>query len=162
MIKDCCNGKEIFSFKNILTRYLHNNYVNGEVSGGRIEYVKLFSIIAIFILVIACINFMNLSTAKASRRMKEVGIKKVVGASRSSLIFQYMGESILMAFASLIIALLLVELLFPAFREITGKDISLHLMQILFLLLFQLRLLPDLLQAVILLCIFPGLNLYQF
>jgi putative ABC transport system permease protein len=108
-------------------RYLHNNYVNGKVSGGRIEYVKLFSIIAIFILVIACINFMNLSTAKASRRMKEVGIKKVVGASKGSLILQYIGESILMAFASLIIALLLVELLLPAFKEITGKDINLHL-----------------------------------
>ncbi len=107
-------------------RYLHGNYVNGKISGGRIEYVKLFSIIAIFILVIACINFMNLSTAKASRRMKEVGIKKVVGASKGSLILQYIGESILMAFASLIIALLLVELLLPAFREITGKDISLH------------------------------------
>jgi putative ABC transport system permease protein len=108
-------------------RYLHGNYVNGAQSGGRIEYVKLFSIIAIFILVIACINFMNLSTAKASKRMKEVGIKKVVGASRSSLIFQYIGESILMAFVSLIIALLLIELLLPAFREITGKEINLQL-----------------------------------
>jgi putative ABC transport system permease protein len=108
-------------------RYLHNNYVNGKITGGRIEYVKLFSIIAIFILVIACINFMNLSTAKASRRMKEVGIKKVVGASKGSLIIQYIGESVLMAFASLLIALLLVELLLPAFREITGKNISLSL-----------------------------------
>ncbi len=107
-------------------RYLHNNYVNGVISGGRIEYVKLFSIIAIFILVIACINFMNLSTAKASGRMKEVGIKKVIGASKGSLILQYIGESILMAFASLIIALLFVVLLLPAFREITGKDLSLH------------------------------------
>jgi len=108
-------------------RYLHNNYANGKISGGRIEYVKLFSVIAIFILAIACINFMNLSTARASRRMKEVGIKKVVGASKGSLILQYIGESILMAFASLIIALLLVELLLPVFREITGKDVGLHL-----------------------------------
>lgn len=108
-------------------RYLHNNYVNGQISGGRIEYVKLFSIIAIFILVIACINFMNLSTAKASGRMKEVGIKKVVGASKGSLILQYIGESILMAFASLIIALLFVELLLPAFRGITGKELTLYL-----------------------------------
>ncbi|MCW3107780.1 MAG: FtsX-like permease family protein [Segetibacter sp.] len=108
-------------------RYLHNNFVNGVLSGGRIEYVKLFSIIAIFILIIACINFMNLSTAKASRRMKEVGIKKVVGASRSSLIFQYISESMLMAFASLLIALLAVVLLLPAFKQITGKEISLQL-----------------------------------
>ena len=73
--------------------------------GGRIEYVKLFSIIAIFILIIACINFMNLSTAKASKRLKEVGVQKVMGASRRSLIIQYMSESLLMAFLSLIIAL---------------------------------------------------------
>ncbi|MEO6454542.1 MAG: FtsX-like permease family protein [Ginsengibacter sp.] len=108
-------------------RYLYDNYVNGVQSGGRIEYVKLSSIIAIFILIIACINFMNLSTAKASRRMKEVGIKKVVGASRSSLVFQYIGESMLMAFASLIIAIIIVVFLFPAFKQITGKEISLQL-----------------------------------
>jgi putative ABC transport system permease protein len=106
--------------------YLHGNYVNGKISGGRIEYVKLFSIIALFILVIACINFMNLSTAKASRRMKEVGIKKVVGASKGSLILQYLGESIFMAFAALMIALFLVDLLLPAFRGITGKYLTLN------------------------------------
>jgi len=108
-------------------RYLYNNFENGVQSGGRIEYVKLFSVIAIFILVIACINFMNLSTAKASRRIKEVGIKKVVGASRRSLILQYMSESIFLAFLSLIISVAIVALLLPAFREITGKNIALHL-----------------------------------
>ncbi len=107
-------------------RYLYNNFVNGVQSGGRIEYVKLFSIIAIFILIIACINFMNLSTAKASRRMKEVGIKKVIGASRGSLIFQYISESMLMAFFSLVIALAIVILILPAFKEITGKEINVH------------------------------------
>jgi len=107
-------------------RYLYNNFENGVQSGGRIEYVKLFSVIAIFILVIACINFMNLSTAKASRRIKEVGIKKVVGASRRSLILQYMGESMFLAFLSLIISVAIVALLLPAFREITGKNIALH------------------------------------
>jgi len=106
--------------------YLYNNYVNGELSGGRIEYVKLFSIIAIFILVIACINFMNLSTAKASRRVKEVGIKKVVGASRRTLVLQYMGESMLMAFASLLVAIGFVALLLTPFKEITGKEFNLH------------------------------------
>jgi putative ABC transport system permease protein len=107
-------------------RYLYNNFVNGVQSGGRIEYVKLFSIIAFFILIIACINFMNLSTAKASRRMKEVGIKKVIGASRGSLIFQYISESMLMAFFSLMIAVVMVVLLLPAFKEITGKEINIH------------------------------------
>lgn len=105
-------------------RYLYSNFENGVQNGGRIEYVKLFSIIAIFILIIACINFMNLSTAKASRRMKEVGIKKVVGAGRPSLIFQYIGESLLTSFIALLLAVIIVILLLPAFSEITGKQIA--------------------------------------
>ncbi|MEQ9438739.1 MAG: FtsX-like permease family protein [Cyclobacteriaceae bacterium] len=107
--------------------YLYGKYENGVQAGGRIEYVKLFSIIAIFILIIACINFMNLSTAKASRRLKEVGIKKVMGANRKSLIFQYLGESMMMAFLSLITALTLALLLLPQFNEITGKQLQLNL-----------------------------------
>ena len=108
-------------------RYLYNRYENdGIQSAGRIGYVRLFSVIAIFILVIACINFMNLSTAKASRRMKEVGIKKIVGAGRGTLIVQYLGESLLLSFLSLFIAVLLVQVLLPAFKEITGKNIDLR------------------------------------
>ncbi|MCE7053108.1 ABC transporter permease [Algoriphagus sp. AGSA1] len=106
-------------------RYLHGTYENGIQSGGRISYVKLFSIIAIFILVIACINFMNLSTAKASKRIKEVGIKKAVGARRGELIVQYLGESTMMAFLSLLLGLLLVVLLLPQFNSITEKQLSL-------------------------------------
>jgi putative ABC transport system permease protein len=107
--------------------YLYGTYENGVQSGGRIEYVKLFSLIALFILMIACINFMNLSTAKASRRIKEVGIKKAVGASRRNLIIQYLGESMLMTFLSLVTALLLVAFLLPQFNQITGKHLTLHL-----------------------------------
>ena len=106
-------------------RYLYNHYENGVPSGGRIEYVRLFSIIAIFILIIACINFMNLSTAKASRRLKEIGIRKVVGASRRSLVFQHLAESLLMSFLSLIIATLFIILLLPGFNQITGKELIL-------------------------------------
>ncbi len=106
-------------------RYLYNNYENGVQAGGRIEYVRLFSIIALFILVIACINFMNLSTAKASRRLKEIGIKKAVGANRSTLVYQYLGESWLMASLSLITAILLVALFLPQFNQITGKQLAL-------------------------------------
>jgi putative ABC transport system permease protein len=106
--------------------YLYSKYENGVQSGGRIEYVRLFSVVALFILLIACINFMNLSTAKASRRLKEVGVKKVMGASRGTLILQYMGESVLMAFLSVIISILLVWLLLPQFNAITGKQISLE------------------------------------
>lgn len=106
--------------------YLYDKYENGKQAGGRIEYVKLFSLIAIFILVIACVNFMNLATARASIRMKEVGIKKVMGASRGSLIMQYMAESLLLTFLSLFISLLLVELLLPQFNGMTGKQLFLH------------------------------------
>jgi ABC-type antimicrobial peptide transport system permease subunit len=105
--------------------YLHGEYENGEQTGGRIEYVIMFSLIALFILVVACINFMNLSTAKASRRIKEVGIKKAIGANRSSLVLQYMGESLLMSMLSLFVAVLLVDVLLPQFNSITGKQLAL-------------------------------------
>jgi putative ABC transport system permease protein len=106
--------------------YLYNTYENGKLTGGRIDYVKLFTLIAIFILTIACINFMNLSTAKASRRMKEVGIKKVMGAGRESLMLQFMGESILLSFLSLFLALFVVEMLLPQFNNIVGKSLMLN------------------------------------
>ncbi len=106
-------------------KYLYGNYENGVQSGGRITYVKLFSMIAVFILLIACINFMNLSTAKASRRIKEVGVKKVIGATRSNLISQYLGESLLISFISLGVAILLVGILLPPFNQLTGKQLGL-------------------------------------
>ena len=106
--------------------YLHNNYNGNAQSGGRIEYVKLFSLLAVFIMVIACINFMNLSTAKAARRFKEVGIKKVVGAERSQLIFQFLTESFLLTVVAMLFAIVIAMLLLPAFNQITGKNISLH------------------------------------
>jgi hypothetical protein len=111
--------------KGYSAHYLHNNYENGVLTGGRISYVRLFTIIAVFILIIASINFMNLSTAKAARRMKEIGIKKVAGASRGSLMLQYMGESVLLTFMALAVAVLLVLLLLPAFNTITGKQLAL-------------------------------------
>ena len=106
-------------------RYLFNQYENGVQSGGRIAYVRLFMVIAAFILIIACINFMNLSTAKAAHRAKEVGIKKVIGAGRASLVAQYLGESLLLSFLSLAVALMIVQLLLPVFNQITGKQLQL-------------------------------------
>jgi putative ABC transport system permease protein len=106
--------------------YLYGNYENGVQSGGRIEYVRLFSLIAVFILMIACINFMNLSTAKATRRIKEVGVKKALGAGRKRLVMQYMGESMLMTFLSLIAAVALVGVVLPQFNLITGKQLALR------------------------------------
>lgn len=107
-------------------KYLHNRYENGKEAGGRIEYVKLFSIIAIFILIIACINFMNLSTAKASTRIKEIGVKKVAGADRRTLIIQYLGEAMLITFLALVFTIIPVMLFLPQFNHITGKHLILH------------------------------------
>lgn len=107
--------------------YLHNLYKEGQALGGRITYVRLFSSIALLILLIAGINFMNLSTARASRRLKEIGIKKVVGAGRSNLIFQHLTESVLMSFLAGVLAVILVILLLPQFNQLTGKSLALSL-----------------------------------
>jgi len=105
--------------------YLYGTYENGVQTGGRIAYVQLFSIIAVFMIVIACINFMNLFTARASHRLKEIGIKKAMGAARRSLIYHYLGEALMMSFMSLLIALACVQLLLPLFTIATGKALSL-------------------------------------
>jgi len=106
--------------------YLYANFKDGKQAGGRIEYVRLFSVIAFFILLIACINFMNLSTARSTNRAKEVGIRKSVGAGRGSLVGQYLGESILISFASLVFALLLVYASLPLFNDLTDKSVYIN------------------------------------
>ncbi|MCK8492700.1 ABC transporter permease [Spirosoma sp. RP8] len=110
-------------------KYLHSTFKNGQLDGGRIEYVRLFSIVAVVILLIACINFMNLATARSTKRAREVGVRKVIGAGRSSLIGQFVGEALLITFASTLIALLLVVLLLPAFSTLTGKMLVLPIGQ---------------------------------
>ncbi len=105
--------------------YLYGRYENGQAVGGRIDYVRLFSIIALFLLGIACINFVNLSTARATRRGREVGVKKVVGAGRGILVRQYLGEALLMSFLALLVALLLTGIFLPTFNTISGKAITL-------------------------------------
>lgn len=117
---------------NLFTRkfsdsYLKGIYENGVQSGGRVIYVKLFSIIALLVLLIACINFMNLSTAQVSRRFKEIGIKKTVGSTKRDLIFQFLTESVLITFLSLILAIVIIILLLPVFNFITGKEFGIHL-----------------------------------
>jgi ABC-type antimicrobial peptide transport system permease subunit len=106
--------------------YLHSKFTNGKPDGGRIEYVRLFTIVAIFLMVIACINFMNLATARSAKRAKEVGIRKVVGAERSYLVGQFVGEAVLMALMSIVIAVLLTQLLLPAFNTLTEKHIAIQ------------------------------------
>lgn len=103
---------------------LYSSFTNGvEDNGGRITFVKLFATIAVFILLIACINFMNLSTARSERRAKEVGIRKVVGAQKISLVAQFIGESILIAALAAILALVLVLVSLPAYNELTDKSL---------------------------------------
>jgi len=105
--------------------YLHSNFdQNGEISGGRIEYVRIFSIVAIFILLIACINFMNLTTTKSIKRAKEIGVRKVMGAVRFALIKQFISEALLIVSIAMLISLVVVTLVLPQFNQFTGKQIQ--------------------------------------
>ncbi|MFT3911705.1 MAG: ABC transporter permease [Ferruginibacter sp.] len=104
-------------------QWLYSKSENGVYVGGRIEQVKVFSLIAIFILLIACINFMNLSTAKSEKRAKEVGIRKVVGAQKGGLITQFIFESIMIAFLAALLAMVIVEISLPGFNDLVGKQL---------------------------------------
>lgn len=108
----------------LLKSRLYGRFENGVQAGGRIENVRMFGIIAAFVLLIACINFMNLSTARSEKRAREVGIRKTSGAMRSGLVAQFLGESLLLALGGLIVAIGLVELALPAFNQLIGKELS--------------------------------------
>ncbi len=105
--------------------HLYSRFENGKVAGGEIETVRMFIVIAGFILLIACINFMNLSTARSEKRAKEVGIRKVSGANKSSLILQFIGESLFIAVISGVVALILIQLYLPSFDQLIGKQLKL-------------------------------------
>jgi ABC-type antimicrobial peptide transport system permease subunit len=105
--------------------YLYSNFKDGRIEGGRIVYVRLFSLVAIFILLIACINFMNLTTARSAKRAKEIGVRKVAGALRSGLMRQFLAEALFITSLSVIISLVLVILLLPLFSQVTGKQLAL-------------------------------------
>jgi len=105
--------------------YLYSQYENGVQSGGRITYVRIFSLVALLILIIACINYTNLSTALASRKKREILVKKSLGASRKKLIVQFLGESMLMTIAACLIGIMFVIFFLPYFNEITGKELQL-------------------------------------
>jgi predicted permease len=116
--------------------YLYGDFENGVQSGGRIDSVKMFFVVAVFVLIIACINFMNLSTAQATKRAKEVGLRKVIGAVPSQLFRQFMGESFVTVCVSAVLALLFALLLIPIFNEITGKALTLNLLDSRLLMIF--------------------------
>ncbi len=107
-------------------KYLYSEFENGVISGGRIENVRIFSVIAFFILLIACINFMNLASAGALKRSKEVGVRKVLGAKKRVLINQFLGEAIILSLISTAFSLILLMVVLPLFNQLVDKDISLH------------------------------------
>ena len=110
-------------------RYLHATFENGKPTTGRIAYVKIFSGAALFILIIAAINFMNLATARSVKRAKEVGVRKVVGSSRFYLISQFLGESVLLSVLAFLVSLVALYFLLPIFNELTGKHIVLPIQE---------------------------------
>lgn len=124
--------REELGLQKLSENYLHSDLKSGRPDGGRIEYVRLFSIVAVFILLIACINFMNLTTARSVKRSREIGVRKVVGAVRPVLIRQFMGEAILLTVLAVIIAVVLVGALLPVFNSITQKHIEYPLNQLSF------------------------------
>lgn len=105
--------------------YLEGEFINGKVSGGRIAYVKLMISLGIFILLLVCINFMNLSTAQASKRIKEIGVKKVFGVRRDALVFQLLTESFLITLIALLVSIGLINLVLSPVNQVIGKDLSL-------------------------------------
>jgi len=111
---------------------LYGNFENGKNTGGFIKYVRMFGILGLIVLLIACINFMNLSTARSEKRAKEVGVRKAVGSGRKDLIRQFLSESMLIAALSFFFALLLVAIALPYFNKLTEKEMSLQISNPLF------------------------------
>ncbi len=115
---------QVFSYP-VSRTYLYGKNDNGQLVAGRLETVRLFGVIAAFILLIACINFMNLSTARSEKRAKEVGIRKAVGAQKFSLIAQFISESILLALLAGVIAIIIVQLVLPYYNRLVNKQLIL-------------------------------------
>ncbi len=114
-----------YSLQHIKDIHLNSNYEGEIKANGNIKYVYIFSSVAVFILIIACINFMNLSTARSTERAKEVGIRKVLGSAKQQLISQFLIESIVVSVFSALIAVALVQLILPVFNDISGRPLSL-------------------------------------
>jgi len=124
---DRLNGTSTLSLQPLQSIRLHSNLIWEMYPNGDIIYIYVFSIIAVFLLLIACINYMNLATARSARRSREVGLRKVFGSNRKSLIMQFLFESILMATAAAVISLVLAELLLPVFNNITSLGLKISL-----------------------------------
>ena len=128
-------SRDVFILQRFSESYLYSSYKDGKLTdGGRIEYVRVFTLVAIFVLLIACINFMNLATAQSIKRSKEVGVRKVVGAIRKQLIGQFLGEAMLFTLAAAILGILIVVIILPLFNELTEKQITISLANVKFVL----------------------------
>ncbi len=103
--------------------HLYSNYVNGKDTEGFLEYVRIFGIIGILVLLIACVNFINLATARSEKRAREVGVRKAIGSLRNDLIFQFLTESFLITLIAALFSILIVQLCLPAFNTLTGNQI---------------------------------------
>lgn len=134
--------------------HLYSNFL-GDIPGhGNAQNVYIFTVVAVFILVVACLNFMNLATARAARRAKEVGLRKVVGAIRSHLMAQFLAESLVVALLSLMLALLMIYLVLPYFNTLGGKNLALDLT--------NLQIVTGLLGITVIAGSYPGLYLSGF
>lgn len=118
--------KNEFFIYPLLKWRLFSNFENGVESGGLNDYVQLFTVIAVFIIIIACINFMNLATARSERRAREVGIRKSVGSRRRELVFQFIGESTFIAFIAFTVAVLAAQLILPWYNQLVEKDLIIN------------------------------------
>jgi len=137
MIKE--NDKTVTSdafLQPYLDVHLYSDFRNGRLVGGRIDYVQMFIVVAAFIIVIASINFMNLSTARSTQRAQEIGIRKAVGAHKSVLIGQFMGESLIMTLLAAVVALIMVILILPAFSDLINQTLTMDLFSLEIILVF--------------------------
>ncbi len=123
-LKEAEDGKEELVLQPMDNWRLYSEFKNGKVVGGRIQFVWLFGIIGVFVLLLACINFMNLSTARSEKRAKEVGIRKTVGSLRQQLIGQFLSESIVVACIAFIFSIILVQSLLHFFNSLADKEMS--------------------------------------
>jgi putative ABC transport system permease protein len=128
VVEEHLDNEEVHLFAFPLERlHLHNHFANGKPDGGKIAFVYMIGALGVFILLLACVNFMNLATARSERRAKEVGIRKVIGAQRRIIVGQFLTEAMMITFLGLALSIAAVRLVLPSFNELTGKDLSLSL-----------------------------------
>lgn len=161
-ISDFIKNKEAVSNASVFVQpfgdtYLYGSYEDGKVAGGRISYVKIFSVIAIFILIIACINFMNLTTARSMSRLKEIGVKKSMGASRAGLFAQFITESLVLTLFAVVLAVTVSFVIQPFFNQVTSKSLALSFQPDVLIILFSVWLITGLLAG-----IYPAIYLSKF